>query len=71
MLKHTKKNIIKVLKAKREVTYRLYKSAKERGDTKRADDYLKECCRIDSCIYLMTDKKYFQEIADIYEVTED
>lgn len=71
MLKHTKKNIIKVLKAQKEVAYRLYKNAKERGDAERADNYLKECCKIDSCIYLMTDKKYFQEIAEIYEVTED
>ena len=71
MLKHTKANVIKVLEAQKEVAYRLYKNAKERGDTKRADDYRKECYRIDSCIFLLTDKKYFQEIAEIYEVTED
>lgn len=67
---NSKKNVVKVLEAQMENTWSLYNSLKEEGATEAATVQLKRAGVLQEAIWLLTDKNYFNEIAEIYSVTE-
>lgn len=62
-MKWTKANIIKVLKARKEHALRMRKYA-ETDENKLM--YLRESMAIDQCLWLLTDRDYFDEMVEIF-----
>ena len=65
-MKNTRENLLKLLEKMNENVIALYERAREQGDEKYADIYLRESMRYEVVIDLMTDNKYFNEMAEIY-----
>lgn len=68
---NSKKNVVRVLQAIADNNMELWKMARNDGHKDLEDRYLREIMTLEKAIDLLTDKKYFNEIAAIYEVTEE
>ena len=69
-MKHTLENILKVLKAEQKLLYELQKSYKKDNDEERATNYMKERMGVETAIYLIERKDYFDSLVKILEVEE-
>ena len=64
-MKHTKANVIRVIEARKESAWQLYRTAENEVEKEK---YLRQAMEIQAILYLLTDKKYFEDIAEIYGV---
>ena len=67
-MKFTKTNALKVLEAEIANKSAIYRDLKSRGEEELAKRYLHEIQGLESAKWLLTDKKYFEDMASIYEV---
>lgn len=67
-MKHTKANVIKVLRAVQENDRKIAVHWLQAGDRKRAERTKGEIMAIDEAIMLLTRKTMFDEYVKIYEV---
>lgn len=68
---NSKKNVVRVLQAIADNEWELWKMAREEDNKELQDRYLQRMMAMKKAIDLLTDKKYFNDIAAIYEVTEE
>ena len=69
---NSKKNVVRVLQAIADNNTELWKMARRNDGHKDLEDrYLREIMTLEKAIDLLTDRKYFNDIAAIYEVTEE
>ena len=66
-MKHTKENIINLLKAKIVHLRAMEEIYKKEGDSDLAERYKHERWGLDSVLQLMTNKEYFDKIYNIYK----
>ena len=67
-MKRTKENILKVLKAKAKHKRRMQKIFND--DKSIADAYEVEAMTLEEVVFMLENKKYFDDIVEIYNVEE-
>lgn len=63
-MEHTKENIIKLLEVKRDFLLKMAKRH-EKSDADYSKKLRIEAISIEDCIFIMTDKEYFNSVASI------
>lgn len=69
-MKQTKENVLKVMKAMQAHAHDMYRIEMENNDEAEAKKHLREAITIDSMMWLLTDKKYFNDMVEIF-ITEE
>ena len=69
-MEHTKENTIKLLEAKRDFLLKMAKRW-EKVDTDYSKKLRIEAISIEDCIFIMTDKEYFNSVAGILVKMEE
>lgn len=67
---NSKKNAVKVMEAQMKNAWSLYEDLKAAGNVDAAKVQLRRASTLQEAIWLLTDKNYFNEIAEIYGVAE-
>ena len=65
VMRNTKENILKLLEAMEETSLNVSRDVENKV---LADKLAREAITYRSCIWLLTDKKYFNELCEIYEI---
>ena len=70
-MKHTKKNVIKVIEAMMDTKFAMRNMYLEEGNETKAKHYLKEYMALETAKLLLVDKKFFDAMAINFDVIED
>ena len=70
-MKHTKKNIVRVLEAHRDLCHAIANQYKSDGEIDRYNTYVDMAICYGEAISLILKKDYFNELADILKVSEE
>lgn len=70
-MKHTKQNIVKLLKEKSDLSYKMAVMYKEDGREDLYLKYLHDSMSYDDAISIITKKDYFDSMCEIFKLKED
>ena len=69
-MKHTKENVVKLLKSIRHLNHEMKEHYQNKGDSQTANYYLQSACEDSFIIELLTDKKFFNTICKIHNLKD-
>ena len=70
-MRKTKENVIKLLEAKMNNAYDMYKMYKKDGDEEEARVYLSDSIAYQDAIWCLTDGKYFNNMIKVFHLDSE